>query len=375
MNKKKILIVTATFYPANSPRANRATELAKEFARQGHDVTIVTPKNNECHIPFEDKYTVLVKDMGQPRWKAYTPKRKGIINLFERAMVRLPKLLMEYPDIELSGMVRRALKNEDGYDIMISIAVPHPVHWGVALTRRKNHPIAKIWVADCGDPYMGHENDTFRAPFYFKYVEKWFCRKADFLSVPTRGAIQGYYPEFHSKIRVISQGFDFNEFNFIQKNKKTGKPIFAYAGLFIPGRRDPTEFLNYITGLNIDFEFHIYTRSASLVEPFRERGNGRIIIHEYISRNELFEALSQMDFVINFDNIGNKQTPSKLIDYAIIGKPVLSIKTGNLDSAVINEFLTGDYTNQYHIEDVDQYRIKNVCLKFLDLCSTGEQCH
>jgi len=35
--KKRILIVTRAFYPGNSPRANRATELAKELSRQSID--------------------------------------------------------------------------------------------------------------------------------------------------------------------------------------------------------------------------------------------------------------------------------------------------------------------------------------------------
>ena len=34
--KKRILIVSRSFYPDNSPRAFRTAELSKEFARQGH---------------------------------------------------------------------------------------------------------------------------------------------------------------------------------------------------------------------------------------------------------------------------------------------------------------------------------------------------
>jgi hypothetical protein len=51
----------------------------------------------------------------------------------------------------------------------------------------------------------------------------------------------------------------------------------------------------------------------------------------------------QNGFFINFENIGNKQKPSKLIDYLILNKPVLSIKTGNLNINVVNEFLSGNY--------------------------------
>src|SRR5699024_12169166 len=63
--------------------------------------------------------------------------------------------LFEYPDIELLFKVKKALREESGFDLLISIAVPHPIHWGTAWAWRKENPIAKTWVADCGDPYMG----------------------------------------------------------------------------------------------------------------------------------------------------------------------------------------------------------------------------
>ena len=52
MNHKKVLIVCCWFYPVNSPRAFRAAELAKELAFQGHDVTVLTPKNEEIHNEY-----------------------------------------------------------------------------------------------------------------------------------------------------------------------------------------------------------------------------------------------------------------------------------------------------------------------------------
>lgn len=41
MENLRIVIVTAYYYPLNVPRAFRATELAHEFARRGHQVTVI----------------------------------------------------------------------------------------------------------------------------------------------------------------------------------------------------------------------------------------------------------------------------------------------------------------------------------------------
>jgi hypothetical protein len=366
MDKKKILIVSAVFYPANSPRANRATELAKEFAREGHDVVVLTPRNEQFHPEFENKFGIKIKDLGMPKWKPVAIKGGGVVSIARRMVSRLSKIMLEYPAIEYRGMVKRALKNESGYDLMISIAVPYPVHWGVAKVRTSNNPVAKVWVADCGDPYMGSENDTFKPAFYFKYLEKDFCKKADFLAVPTEGSVQGYYPKFHHKIKVIPQGFDFNE---IELPEYVGNkvPTFVYPGLFIQGRRDPSEFLEYLVSSDKDFRFHIYTKKSELVKPFLKRGNGRIILHDFIPRAELLKTMATMDFVVNFENVGQKQTPSKLIDFAIIKKPILSVKTKALDKKTVDEFLEGNYSGQYIIKDVEQYKIENVCAKFLKL--------
>lgn len=367
MIKRKILIASGAFYPENSPRSFRTTELVKEFARQGHQVTLIIPDKNAERIAFEKKHGISILDMGKQRFKPFKLSGSGIVRLITRALVRFPNLLFEYPDIQLMWMVKKALKNESGYDLLISIAVPHPIHWGVAWVRTAKRRIANVWVADCGDPYVGRENDTFKVPFYFSYIEKWFCRKTDFISVPTEGSVKGYFSEFHKKIRIIPQGFNFDEIELSEESSKNGVPEFAYAGLFIPGRRDPTEFLSFLLNLGIDFRFHIYTKSPGLVEPFLEKGKEKILIRTFIPRLKLLQELNKMDFLVNFENVGTKQTPSKLIDYAIIGKPILPVKTGNLNTTVVKEFLNRDYKNQYMIGDIDQYRIENVCEKFLQL--------
>lgn len=371
MENKKVLIISSHFYPINNPRSFRTTELAKEFARQGHDVTVLTPKKEE-HKEFEKEHDLRIKDLGQPKWKSIEIKGKGIKLLIRRAARRFSILLFEYPGIELMWMVEKVLKKErEKYDILISIAVPYPIHWGVAKVwdNEQESNSAKVWIADCGDPYMGQENDTFTPPFYFGWVEKWLMRKADVITVPVKTAISAYYPEFHEKIKVIPQGFRFEDVEVQNKKKPNPVPTFAYAGGLIPGRRDPKELLQYLSSLNKEFKFILYTKSDHLVTPYIDSTDSRFEIRDYIPRSELLHVLSGMDFVVNFENVGSRQIPSKLIDYAIIDKPILSIETGNLNTEAVDQFLQGIYTQQLQIEDPDKYRIENVVRKFLDVAN------
>jgi hypothetical protein len=367
--KKKILIVSRMFHPVNSPRAFRTTELVKEFAREGHDVTLYTVKNDEHHVPFEQEYGVAIKDLGEPVIRDFNTSGGRVKNITARAVNRGLSLLFEYPNIELMWRVKRALKSEKGYDLLISIAVSYPIHWGVAAARRPDHPIANTWVADCGDPYMGQETDSFNKLFYFKYVEKWFCRKADYLSIPIEDAKTAYYSECRDKIEVIPQGFNFEESapdtTLYEPNSV---PTFAYAGGLMPGSRDPRSFLERLVSLDNEYRFILYTRSRHLVEPYLDRANGRIEIRDYIPRKKLLKKLSRMDFLVNFENSTSVQLPSKLIDYHLAGRPVLSVDGLKPDMDNLVQFLNGNYTGRYPYNGVDRYRIENVCAKFLGLC-------
>ncbi|MEZ4841526.1 MAG: hypothetical protein R2821_08460 [Flavobacteriaceae bacterium] len=261
--------------------------------------------------------------------------------------------------------MKKALKKEKGYDLLITIAAPHSIHWGAAFSWIKTQT-ANRWIADCGDPFMGVTTDTFKPPFYFKYLEKYWCRKCDYIAVPFEGAKAGYYKEFHNKIKIIPQGFDFSEIKIERDFKKNGIPTFAYAGGFIPGVRDPKPFVEYLLSLQCDFKFIIFTRSAEILEPVIQKARGKIVIKNFIPRPELLNELSKMDFLINFTNGNTTQLPSKLIDYYITGRPILSLDSYDFNKTIAQEFIKGNYRGQLKIINPEQYRIENVAKKFLE---------
>lgn len=369
MGNRKILIVSRTFFPANTPRAFRTTELAKEFSAMGCDVTVITPKA-AVHEEFEKEYQIKIKDLGKPVWKQVKVSGTGLKRLVLRVKARLFNLLFLYPDIESMFLVKKALSKEKGkYDLLISIAAPHPVHWGTAWAIKKKDSLAKRWIADCGDPFMGGENDTFKRLFYFKYFEKWFCRKADFITVPIAESKTAYYEEFRPKIHVVPQGFRFDDVELIKQVTPNKVPTFAYAGTLIPKIRDPYEFFEFICDTDLEYKFVVYTNNPDHVRKYQERSRGRIEIRPFLPRLQLLVELQQMDFVVNFENRGPKQSPSKLIDYAIIKKPILSVKTFGFSNETFLEFLMGDYEGQLRIPEPDRYRIENVCKQFINLLS------
>ena len=357
----KILIVSGSFYPDNTPRAFRTTELVKQFCRLNHAVTICIPYTESDLSEFVNKYPVKVK--------YYTRDRiRSVGGLVSKIRNRLLAQFLEYPDIKIVGQLKTMLRTESGYDLLLTIAQPHPIHWTVGLLYRSGHKIAKTWVADCGDPYMLCDVKRLKKPFYFKYIEKLWCRECDNITVPTEASIAGYYLEFKHKIRVIPQAFDFSEVKR-KKYVKNDIPTFAFSGNLIPHIRDPKPLLEYLAALNIDFKFIFYTTKRHLILPYQKLMPSKIEIHDYIPRLDLLYVLSGMDFLVNIENATQVQTPSKLIDYGLTGRPILSVNSNKLDVSVIDEFLRGDYSHQYLISDMNVYNIVNVANQFLELAN------
>jgi hypothetical protein len=145
----QILIITRAFYPGNSPRAHRATELAKELARQGHLVSVLTPKLIEQE-GLASTYGITLMDLGEPAWSEIPTES----NLFLRGLRAFLLKFLNYPSVELAFRVFRRLPAEADYDGVISIAAPHSVHWGMALAAKFSKKPAVTWIADCGDPFL-----------------------------------------------------------------------------------------------------------------------------------------------------------------------------------------------------------------------------
>lgn len=329
-------------------------------------MVLVTHYDEKYHKPLMNDFNFRIVNLGP---SIGSNRKSGIYGRLQFVLMRIAGILFEYPNIKLMWMVERVLRAmSERFDLIISVAAPHSIHWGVGKAIRKKSDLAKVWIADCGDPFMGNNMDTFKKPFYFKYLEKSFCRNATYLTVPTANSIDGYYSEFHDKIHVIPQGFNFQDISdSLLPYKRNDIPTFAYAGNFIEGKRDPRPILEFLSTLDQDFRFYIFTKNLHLVNAYQSVLGEKLIISNFIDRSELIGRLSKMDFLVNLDNNSSIATPSKLIDYHLIGRPIASLNSTNLDQKLLLEFLSGNYNRRLVVENIDQFDITIVTEKFLAL--------
>lgn len=357
----EITVISAYFYPEITPRSFRTTELVKELVNRGHKVTLYVPKRDFDYTDFKKQFPVEIKyfsnnQMGNTK----LPKGNSIIKRGYRFLYYQLCHYAEYPHIKYVKEIGRILKGTK-HNIIISIAAPHCIHWGVAKSIKKNPSLCNRWIADCGDPFMGDQ--TIKRPFYFKGNEKLFCKLADYITVPIENAIDAYYPEFREKIRIIPQGFDFK----VRELKKIRNdiPTFAYAGILYKGYRDLNSFVEHLNDKYYDkeYKFILYTKQSSLTDYYKSILGNKIEVRDFIPREQLLNILSEIDFLLNIENAGKAQSPSKLIDYYLTGRPVLSVGK-DINDTVISEFMNHDYRNALVFDNMERYNIVNVVDEF-----------
>ena len=74
----------------------------------------------------------------------------------------------------------------------------------------------------------------------------------------------------------------------------------------------------------------------------------------------------KMDFLINLENEKSNQVPSKVIDYTLSKRPILSINKDNFNENEFLDFLNGKYDKAIKIK-IEDYDIKNVVNQFEQL--------
>lgn len=358
----KIVIVSQVCFPRLSPRSHRATELAKEFANQGHNVSLYAFLGDYDYTEESRKTGVCFKNLGEAKFGMPSNTKGQGQTLFHR-FGRFAGRLVEFPECTMIPMVKRAIQTEGETDLLITIAVPHIIHFAAALADRKR---VKCWIADCGDPFMG--NPMHKPPFYFEYFERYWCDRCNYITIPVEDARNAYYKEYRDKIRVIPQGFDFTN-NNIAEYTPNRVPTFAYSGIFYKDLRDPSRMLDYLCTREDDFKFVVYTKGFGLLQPYMDHLKGKIEVRNYVPREQLLYELSKMDFLVNVLNKSGVQQPSKLIDYALTKRPILNISSdfSKEEQKNLEEFMQADYRHQHLINDIEQYNISNVAKHFLEL--------
>jgi len=366
---KSILIISQHIFPKQTPRAHRATELAVEFSKQGYDVTVYSVLGSYNYNEFAKRHNINIKPIKISwQYEPFSSDLKVKRFFLDKVLGKLFQKIIEFPNIEFYFKIPQIIKREKKFDVLISIADPHMIHWGCAKAK-KMYPgkFSKTWIADCGDPYYDNGNSE-KFKKRFKKMEQAFCETASYITVPVSSAINSYFHKCNSKIKVIPQGFNFQIPERIKLKPINKTPTFAYCGSFFSGYRNPAIFFEFLLKIRVNFKFIIYTDHSNLIAKYLPQLKDKVEIRPTIFRKQMIEEIKNMDFLVNIENINLPgQIPSKLIDYAISNRPILSINTSAFKPENVIDFLNGNYQTRLVVDNLGDYRIEEVTSKFIDL--------
>lgn len=361
-NKERILIVTHWFYPRQIPRAFRALELYKQL-KKSYEVDVVIG-DWKVFLSNGDDYEEVLKRFSND------DKKNAILSNYK--LIQKLKAVLEFFVGEryyvTSGKFVKKHMELYAYKAVISIGLPFYIHWitSDAIRKYKKNDGRIIGISDWGDPFVGQTQKKI-AP-YFENIQRKVCQTFDYIVTPTEQAMT-YYEKYttHEKIKIIPQGIDFEEIRVAEK-KKNEVIHFAYAGIFYEDIRNPKELFEYLCSIKNDFVFTIYTiKHGSIYQDillkYSQKLQDKLVIKDMIPRMECIYELSKNDFLINIENETSTQIPSKLIDYSLTKRPILSFKQNEIPTDKFGEFLNENYSQSIVI-DVDQFDTRIVTKKF-----------
>ncbi|XZJ82695.1 hypothetical protein ACSXCS_04510 [Clostridium perfringens] len=366
---KKIIVNSYYFFPENTPRAFRATELVKELIRNNFYVIVVLPNH---YRKYEDiindnlniKNLIFCGEINNnvnSEIESYKNKKNIPLKKYISKVIRYT---LSEKNIFYSIINYKYMKNlNEKFDCIISIGLPFSIHIGTYLFAKKLD--IKI-IGDYGDPFSS--NPAIKLAPYFKLIEKRILKRFDYITIPTKES-EKYYKNIlnnMNKINIIPQGFDFSNIK-ISKYIKNDKCKFAYAGLFYEKIRNPKELFCKLCEIEESFEFNIYTdlnnyENMKCLENIPCKIRDKVKIHGLLPREECIYELSKFEFLINIENSNSGQKASKVIDYALTNRPILNLSS-NFDISVLKDFINGNYEKSLNI-DLSEYDIKNVFNKF-----------
>lgn len=274
----KILIISAFFPPQNSIASLRPYSWAKHWARDGHEVTVLTtckiPAPSDSPMPCEN-FTVLEVPIPSMAWISRFLSGKGradaaisttiqptTLSLRQRLGQWVGWLQLRYgiaygcrmPDpLDLwSGVALKAVERQR-WDLVVSTAGPYGVHAPAYALRRQGR--ASRWIADWRDLWV--DSQIFPGLPGFRVIERWlekrWCLCADVVTTVSQPLADVLRAKYGDKVHVIYNGFDPEDYAQLAT-----EPAFAldgvlrivYTGTIYAGKQDPKPLFRALAELS-----------------------------------------------------------------------------------------------------------------------------
>lgn len=364
---EKVIVVSYLYWPALNARAFRWTALAESWAREGCEVHVVCART-PGRPPFESVNGVQVHRVGSAsieRLRASTtpepgPRaapRGGRIRRTAMAAVRSVWHAIYWPDTSCLWFFAARKKAVEliaalDPDALVSVS---PTFTAVAVGRSvaRRGPRRLRWLIDLGDPFSFADEAPQNNFRLYRELNIRFERgcfvEADAVSVTTPETRDRYAALFHEsarKIAVIPPLVALPD-TVAEPAQRPERRRLVFLGRLYPSIRRP-DFLLALFAALVDSgavercELHFYGDTwecEASFAPYRHRLGRDIHLHGPVPREQAVSAMRSADVLVNIGNDTPYHLPSKIVEYAITGKPILNLAAHADDSSA--RFLAG----------------------------------
>lgn len=273
----KILITTVFFPPQNAIASQRPYVWAREWARAGIDVTVLTIQKDESKTDLAPRtfagFKVLEISAGEiinsfrarrqntvvARNAEATlgPRKTSAVREWLRrrgflSSVRLPDVF----DFWMPQVWRVLQTQETSYDVIVSTFGPHASLWAGYLAKRRS-PRAK-WIIDFRDLWV--ENHVY-AGFWpitliERFLERFYLRRADAVTTVSEALARSLQKKVPAKpVVVFENGFDPEELDQVVQTAASmqvaDRLTLVYTGSLHSEHRNPAVFLEAFATLPV----------------------------------------------------------------------------------------------------------------------------
>lgn len=379
---KKILVLSFSFYPDDSPNTYRWKNILDVWANEGIEIHVVSAQKGQFSS-YEIINGIKIYRTGKTLFQRFKSKlgklsddkifNKNTNKLNKESLIRIiynktwKKLI--WPDWAFLfykpalKLARKIIKKE-GITHLITISWPFTDH---LVGYKLKQEFDLFWLAETIDPFSFNQAINNYKLYYKKSlsIEKKIMYKADSLVVMNdliRDKYVSLFPNIKNKVNVIHNIYVPEKTDFVPqyyKNPNTIKLVFM--GTLCSEVRSPDNLLLLFKKLlNQNFskkiELHFYGKIKSNIKSFKAFEaliNDRIFLHGVVPKKHVKSILEESDILINIGNSNPYQEPSKIIEYMYLGKPIINVYSIDNDSSkkLLSNYKLNFNINKFQIEN------------------------
>ena len=367
---KQVLIVSMNFAPDNNIAAIRPTKIAKYLKLTGNYKISVITSNSFGKDALHTDLINLVDFMhivNKPF--LFNKLLSGIVKIFSRITCPInsevvPSQTIYNNNSIKSGIghwltlfedylyycsakktVRRKLLYE--FDVLFSTYGPYSSHWIARYIKRKNRKV--FWIADFRDPVK-----TALTPPLFKTYARNFakriCNNANVATSVSQGFLSHVLLPDIPKY-IITNVFDTDDVTITANSKSNNRFALVYTGTLYGGKRSMSVVFRVLKELiaeKVIDETRIVVEYAGndfaiIKQQSDEYELGHIVLnHGFVSRERSIEIQRSCSLLLSLTWNTVESTgvvTGKLLEYMLMGKPVVSIVVGDLSNSIVKEIM------------------------------------